>query len=107
MSTMLTIAPSCFASSAAASWAMKNGARRFEPTSSSQCEASIAPSATGKNAEALFTSRSSRPKLSSAALTSARGAIGASSSAFTLLALFGRMPFSSASSLSASASESR
>ena len=42
-----------------------------------------------------------------AALTSARGAIGASSSALTVAALFGRRPFSSASSLSASASESR
>ena len=40
---MLTIAPSFFASSGAACCAMKSGARRFEPISSSQCEASIAP----------------------------------------------------------------
>ena len=67
---------------------MNSGARRLEPISSSQCEASIAPIATGKNHEALFTSRSSAPNASSAADTSARGAIGASSSALTV-ALFG------------------
>jgi len=55
----------------------------------------------------LFTSRSSRPKLWSAAATSARGAIGASSSALTFAALRARAPFSSASSRAASASESR
>jgi hypothetical protein len=46
----------------------------------------------------LFTTRSRRPKLCTAAETSARGAIGASSSALTRAALFARAAFSSASS---------
>ena len=105
---MLTIAPSCFASSGAASWQMKSGARRLEPMSSSQCEDSIAPTATGKKLEALFTSEvEAAEALAAPPITSARGAIGASSSAFTRAALFARAAFSSASSFAASASESR
>jgi hypothetical protein len=107
MSTMLTIEPCCLASSGAASWQMKSGARRLEPTSSSQCDGSIAPTSTGKKLEALFTRRSSRPKLSRAAETRANGAIGARSSAFTFAALLGRAAFSSDSSFAASLSESR
>ena len=104
---MLTIAPCPFARWGAASCAMKSGARRLEPISSSQCEGSIAPMATGKKLEALFTRMSSAPKRSSAADTSARGAIGASSSALTRAALFARAAFSSASSFTASASAPR
>ena len=104
---MLTIAPAFLASSGAACWLMKSGARRFEPMSSSQWEASISPTATGKKVDALFTSTSSLPKESIAAPISARAAIGARSSAFTFAALFGRSALSSASSFTASASESR
>src|SRR5258706_424289 len=87
MSTMLTIAPRASARCGAASCEMNSGARRLDPISSSKCEASIAPTSTGKKLEALLTTRSRRPKLCSAAATSARGAIGASSSAFTVTAL--------------------
>jgi len=104
---MFTMAPEFLRSSGAACWQMKSGARTFEPMSSSQCEASMSPSATGKKLEALFTRMSSRPNASSAAPTSARGAIGARSSAFTFAALFARAALSSATSLAASASESR
>jgi hypothetical protein len=99
--------PSFFESSGAACCAMKSGARRFDPMSSSQCEGSMAPTATGKKLDALFTRRSSRPKASSAATTSARGATGASSSAFTFAALFARVALSSDARRAASASESR
>ena len=67
----------------------------------------MAPTATGKKVDALFTRRSSRPKASSAATTSARGATGASSSAFTFAALFARVALSSDARRAASASESR
>jgi len=48
MSTMFTIVPCTFDRCGAASWEMKSGARRLEPISSSQCEASMAPSASEK-----------------------------------------------------------
>jgi hypothetical protein len=57
---------------------------------------------TGKKLEALFTSEVEPAEALHAAETSARGAIGASSSAFTRAALFARAAFSSASSVAAS-----
>ena len=85
---MLTIAPCALAPGAAPPPARGTAARagwsRSAPPSAT---ASIAPTATGIEARGVVHQQVEPPKRSSAACTSARGAIGASSSAFTFAAL--------------------
>lgn len=102
---MLSTAPRAAFRCGAAAWARKNGARAFTANSPSHCAGVIWPNGTGKNAAALFTSASSRPKRPTALATSSGRRSNCMRSACSTSVLPGRAASSSAASASASPRE--
>src|SRR5690606_20619082 len=106
-STRLTMAPRLCCRWGAAAWARKNGARALLASRVSQSAGVVSPTGVGKNADALFTSASSRPKWPTVPATSPGRRSNSARSACSTSALPGRACSSSPASASASRRESR